>query len=31
VIPDAAHSPQDENRAAWLAAIRAHLAAAEAG
>jgi pimeloyl-ACP methyl ester carboxylesterase len=31
VIPDAAHSPQDENRAAWLAAIRAHLAAAESG
>jgi pimeloyl-ACP methyl ester carboxylesterase len=26
VIPDAAHSPQVENREAWLAAIRAHLA-----
>jgi pimeloyl-ACP methyl ester carboxylesterase len=25
-IPDAAHSPQLENSAAWLAAIRAHLA-----
>jgi pimeloyl-ACP methyl ester carboxylesterase len=24
-IPDAAHSPQFENRSAWLAAIRAHL------
>lgn len=24
VIPDAGHSPQDENRAAWLAAIDAH-------
>jgi pimeloyl-ACP methyl ester carboxylesterase len=29
VIPDAAHSPQDENPAAWLAAVRAHLARAE--
>lgn len=26
VIPDAAHSPQTENREAWLATIRAHLA-----
>ncbi len=26
VIPDAAHSPQDENRSAWLAAIEHHLA-----
>ena len=26
VIPDAAHSPQDENRSAWMAAVRAHLA-----
>ncbi len=25
VIPDAAHSPQDENRDAWLAAVNAHL------
>ena len=25
VIPDAAHSPQVENREAWLSAIRAHL------
>jgi pimeloyl-ACP methyl ester carboxylesterase len=25
VIPDAAHSPQDENRAAWLAAVEHHL------
>jgi pimeloyl-ACP methyl ester carboxylesterase len=29
VIPAAAHSPQDENPAAWLAAIRAHLAGAD--
>ncbi len=28
VIPDAAHSPQDENPSAWLAAVRAHLARA---
>lgn len=26
VIPDAAHSPQDENRDAWLAAVEHHLA-----
>lgn len=26
VIPDAAHSPQEENPSAWLAAVRAHLA-----
>jgi pimeloyl-ACP methyl ester carboxylesterase len=26
VVPDAAHSPQFENPAAWLAAIRSHLA-----
>ena len=26
VIPDAAHSPQDENPEAWLAAVRGHLA-----
>jgi pimeloyl-ACP methyl ester carboxylesterase len=26
VIPDAAHSPQDENRDAWIAAVDAHLA-----
>ena len=26
VIPDAAHSPQDENRVAWIAAVDAHLA-----
>lgn len=25
VIPDAAHSPQNENRTAWLDAVRAHL------
>lgn len=31
VIPDAAHSPQDENPAAWLQAVRDHLARAEAG
>jgi pimeloyl-ACP methyl ester carboxylesterase len=30
VIPDAAHSPQDENPPAWLDAIHAHLARAEA-
>jgi pimeloyl-ACP methyl ester carboxylesterase len=30
VIPDAAHSPQDESPAAWLRAVRAHLARAEA-
>jgi pimeloyl-ACP methyl ester carboxylesterase len=28
VIPDAAHSPQDENRDAWIAAVDAHLARA---
>lgn len=28
VIPDAAHSPQIENREAWMEAIRAHLEAA---
>ena len=28
VIPDAGHSPQDENPAAWLSALRAHLARA---
>ena len=26
VIPDAAHSPQEENRDAWLAAVNRHLA-----
>jgi 2-succinyl-6-hydroxy-2,4-cyclohexadiene-1-carboxylate synthase len=26
VIPDAAHSPQEENPAAWLGAVQAHLA-----
>jgi len=26
VIPDAAHSPQFENRQAWLDAVEAHLA-----
>ena len=26
VVPDAAHSPQDENRNAWLAAVKSHLA-----
>lgn len=26
VVPDAAHSPQDENRDAWLAAVESHLA-----
>lgn len=30
VIPDAAHSPQDENPEAWLDAVRAHLLRAEA-
>jgi pimeloyl-ACP methyl ester carboxylesterase len=25
VIPDAAHSPQEENRDAWLAAVEHHL------
>ena len=30
VIPDAAHSPQDENPAAWLEAMRAHLTRSEA-
>lgn len=30
VIPAAAHSPQVENRAAWLDAVRAHLARADA-
>jgi pimeloyl-ACP methyl ester carboxylesterase len=25
VVPDAAHSPQDENRDAWLAAVEQHL------
>ena len=29
VVPDAAHSPQDENRDAWLDAIEAHLARTE--
>lgn len=29
VIPDALHSPQEENPAAWLAAVREHLARAE--
>jgi len=28
VVPNAAHSPQMENRTAWLAAIEAHLARA---
>ncbi len=27
VVPDAAHQPQNENPSAWLAALRAHLAA----
>jgi pimeloyl-ACP methyl ester carboxylesterase len=27
VVPDAAHSPQDENRDAWLAAVEHHLTA----
>jgi 3-oxoadipate enol-lactonase/4-carboxymuconolactone decarboxylase len=31
VIPDAAHSPQLENRGAWLAAVRAHLTSARDG
>jgi pimeloyl-ACP methyl ester carboxylesterase len=26
VVPGAAHSPQDENRDAWLTAVEAHLA-----
>ncbi len=26
VVPDAGHSPQVENRAAWLQAMRSHLA-----
>jgi pimeloyl-ACP methyl ester carboxylesterase len=30
VVPDAAHSPQDENRDAWLAAVEAHLARQQA-
>ena len=30
VVPDAGHSPQIENRSAWLAAVRAHLVRAEA-
>jgi pimeloyl-ACP methyl ester carboxylesterase len=30
VVPDAAHSPQDENRDAWLAAVEAHLTRADA-
>jgi len=30
VIPDAAHSPQVENRTAWLAAVREHLERARA-
>ena len=30
VIPDAAHSPQDENRDAWLAAVEGHLERSEA-
>jgi pimeloyl-ACP methyl ester carboxylesterase len=29
VIPDAAHSPQEENPRAWLEAVRAHLERAE--
>jgi pimeloyl-ACP methyl ester carboxylesterase len=29
VIPDAAHSPQEENPEAWLAAVRTHLARAD--
>jgi pimeloyl-ACP methyl ester carboxylesterase len=29
VIPEAGHSPQIENRSAWLAAVRAHLIRAE--
>jgi len=31
VIPDAAHSPQIENREAWLAAVTAHLSLAREG
>lgn len=31
VIPDAAHSPQRENRDAWVAAVRAHLEALSDG
>jgi pimeloyl-ACP methyl ester carboxylesterase len=31
VIPDAAHSPQIENREAWLAAVTAHLSRAREG
>jgi pimeloyl-ACP methyl ester carboxylesterase len=31
VIPDAAHSPQIENREAWLAAVTAHLSRARKG
>ncbi|MCG8588872.1 MAG: alpha/beta fold hydrolase [Proteobacteria bacterium] len=31
VVPDAAHSPQLENQAAWLAAIEAHLARVRTG
>lgn len=30
IVPDAAHSPQLENRDVWLAAIRAHLRRARA-
>ena len=30
VVPDAAHSPQDENRDAWLAAVDGHLARQQA-
>jgi pimeloyl-ACP methyl ester carboxylesterase len=30
VVPAAAHSPQDENRDAWLAAVEAHLTRADA-
>jgi pimeloyl-ACP methyl ester carboxylesterase len=30
VVPDAAHSPQDENRDAWLAAVEQHLTRANA-
>lgn len=31
VIPDAAHSPQIENRESWLAAVAAHLGRSESG
>ncbi len=31
VVPDAAHSPQFENRGAWLEAVHAHLARARGG